>query len=111
MGSCSRGTFSKRQYSISYRLGMERLLHDDGCRIIETSDILRDVMKGEPEEELREIERSLKREVDMCMAGCRGQRFGAACLFNASFLQETAEKKGCDLLTIVRRFVFRIYTV
>ncbi|MEZ3515031.1 MAG: hypothetical protein K1W37_07125 [Lachnospiraceae bacterium] len=81
-----------------HRLGMERLLHDDGCRIIEMSDMLRDVMKGEPEEKLREIERSLKRDADMCMADCREQRFGAACLFNASFLQETAEKKGCDLL-------------
>lgn len=83
-----------------HRLGMERLLHDDGCRIIEMSDMLRDVMKGEPEEKLREIERSLKRDADMCMADCREQRFGAACLFNASFLQETAEKRAVTCSSI-----------
>nr|WP_300805056.1 DUF5688 family protein [uncultured Acetatifactor sp.] len=80
-----------------YRLGMEKLL-DGGCEAMETADILRDVMEGEPEEDIRKIGQELKGRADMSVAHCRRQPFGAACLLNTPFLQETAGKKGSDLL-------------
>lgn len=84
-----------------YRLGMARLLAEDGCQAMEAMGVLRELVEEGPDgmkEAFEEAMQTAGKEVEMYVISNPGQRFGAASLLNTEFLQKMAEERGCDLL-------------
>lgn len=84
-----------------YRLGMARLLAEDGCQAVEATGILREMMEEEPDgmkEAFEEAVRIAEKKAEMYVISNSEQRFGAASLLNTEFLQKVADEKGCDLI-------------
>ena len=84
-----------------YRLGMERLLAEDGCQAMEATGVVRELMEEGPDgmkEAFEEAVRKAGKKAEVYVITSPGQRFGAAGLLNTAFLQEMAEEKGCSLI-------------
>lgn len=79
-----------------YRLGMEKLLAEDECCIIDMLSILRQIMQEE-QDKIAEYEKD-KISSEMYVASNQKNIYGANCLMNVPILQELAEKIGCSLI-------------
>ncbi len=84
-----------------YRLGMGKLLAEDGCCITDMFSILRQIAKEEQDAITEGFIAEMEEDHDgseVYVASNKKRLFGANCLMNLSILQELAEKMGCSLI-------------